>query len=174
MEAARVATGPARPDGIDELLLPYVPANVRPGGNVKVEAVTNDLYNVSERLRELSPRLAINITTVEGEDGSALERAYTIVEETETGPQVVFRCNVLDGRVVEHVRYLLKVPVAQRYQEAEKLADKLEEERKETEMDTLVEKLGLPMARELLACGFVDGRYSHTDAGRSRRGFGRG
>lgn len=165
--AAKPATGPALPSGIDELLIPGVPANVRPGGRFKVTEVTNDLYNIAERIKEISPRLFINIT----EDQGTGSKAYTIVEETPTGSQVVFRCNVLDARVLEHVQYLIKVPFAQRFAEAERRAEKYEAEAQEDEMSDLVERIGLPMLRDLKQCGFL-GAYEAGST--SRRRFGAG
>lgn len=165
---ARVNTGPAKPPGIDELLLPGVPANVRPGGRIKVEAVTNDMFNIAERLAEINPRLAVNIT----ENQVTGEKAYTIVEEVPGyGPQVVFRCNVLDARVLEHVRYLLNVPFEKRFAEAEKIADKHEADSHEHELDELTERIGLPMVRDLMECGFIDNRggFQHLP-----KKFGRG
>lgn len=149
---ARPNSGTPAPAGINELILPGVPANIRPGGQIRVTEVTNDVYHIAERLKELNPRLAVNLTQDSGNGATA----FTIVEETPTGTQVVFRCNQLDQRVVEYVAYLLKVPFAQRFAEAEKAQEKFEAEEHESELDSLVERIGLPMVRDLLECGFID------------------
>lgn len=167
---ARPATGPARPHGVDELILPGVsPSNVHgPGGRFRTEGVTNDLYNIAERLKELNPRLFINIL----EDRAQGTVAYVIMERTSRGTEeVVFKCKTLDPRVLEHVRYLMNVPFEKRFAEAEKEIDKYEADEHERELDDLVERIGLPMLRDLRELGFL-GEYEHTDAGRSRRRHG--
>lgn len=177
MDFAKPKTGPAQPDGINELILPYVPANVRPDGRYKATEITSDVYHVAEQLSELNPRLVVNCTT----DTATGQYAFTIVEQnvpTPTGPvdQVVFRCNALDSRVVEHVRYLLHVPFDKRFAEAERIAAKHEADSAENESEMLVEKIGLPMLRDLRECGFL-GEYGAgpgSDLRRSRRKFGRG
>lgn len=172
-EFARPKTGPARPDGIDELILPYVPANVNTG-QIRNARITSDVYRIAERLQEIdSPYpLAINLTQDLGKGATA----YTIVELPPGGERVVFRCNKLDARVIEHVQYLIKVPLKDRFAEAEKIMDKWEAERREAEQDDLVERIGLPMLRDLRECGFL-GEYGHgpgADLARSRKSFGRG
>lgn len=153
MSAARVATGPQRPEGLDELLLPFVPSNVHVEGRWRNAEVTSDVYNIAERLKELSPRLRINLT----QDTATGQWAYSIVEDTATGWQMVFRCKKLDARVIEHVQYLMRVPFEQRYAEAEKIVERDAADAKAQEHEELYETLGGPMLRELERCGFLDG-----------------
>jgi hypothetical protein len=150
---ARVDSGPATPDGLGELIMPFVPANVNVEGRWRNAEVTSDVYNIADRLKELNDRLRINIT----EDTATGQWAYSIVEDTPEGWQLVFRCRRLDARVVEHVRYLLKVPFAKRFDEAEKIVAKDAENAHNEELDALTENLGLPMIRDLERCGFLDG-----------------
>jgi hypothetical protein len=170
-EPAQAASGPAIPEGMKDLHLPLHPNNIRTGGRFQVEAVSGDMFSISERLRELNPRLFINI--IEDRAPKALRPVtYVIMEQTSRGTEeVVFKCFTLDARVIEHVRYLMSVPFEHRFAEAEKELDKYQAEEQENEMDELVEHLGLPMLRELKANGFL-GAYSAGST--SRRAFGRG
>lgn len=150
---ARPQTGPALPTGIDELILPgSAPRNLRTHGAYRVEGITSDLYHVAERLRELNERLLIHLVV----DKATGDHFYTIVEVVDGVEQTVFKCRDLDARVVEHVRYLLNVPMNKRFAEAERLTEKYEADQREADSDDLAERIGLPMARELAACGFLD------------------
>jgi hypothetical protein len=177
-DAARPKTGPAQYEGLGELILPFVPANVN-SDRMRTQRVTSDVYHVCDRLQALNSRLRVNIT----EYTETGQKAFTVVETNvpvfidgkwEHEDQVVFRTTKLDARVVEHVRYLLQVPAAQRYEEAEKLATKHEEDEHERMMDDLVERVGLPMMRDLRECGFLGAYSKGGDASRGRRSFGRG
>lgn len=177
---ARPATGPAEYEGYGELILPFVPANIN-SDRMRTQRVTSDVFNVCDQLLALNPRLRVNAT----EQIDTGQKAFTIVETNvpviKEGKhvledQVVFRTTRLDARVVEHVRYLLHVPAEKRFAEADKLSEKMEQDAHEAEMDDLVERVGLPMLRDLRECGFL-GEYGHgpgTDLARSRRSFGRG
>lgn len=171
MDFARPKSGPATPAGLDSLLLPNIPANVHTG-RFKTSHVDSDVYHVAEQLKELNESLAIEVT----EDTATGNKAFTITEHTPRGIEVVFRCTVLDARVVEHVRYLLHVPFQKRFAEAEKRSDQIERENEELSMNKLIEELGLPMMRELRDLGFL-GEYGHgpgSDANRRRRRAGAG
>lgn len=170
--AARPKTGPMMPPGLDELHLPINPSNIKVGGRFHVEAVTGDLYNISERLRELNPRLFINV--MEDRHPNALHPiTYVIMEQTSRGTEeVVFKCHYLDARVLEHVRYLMHVPFEKRYAEAEKELDKYEAEQHQTQLDELTEDVGLELRHELRRLGFTDGTYHAGST--SRKAFGRG
>jgi hypothetical protein len=129
------------------------------------------MYNIAERLKELNPNLFISILE-DREPGAAHPITYVVMERTRNGTEeVVFRCFTLDARVLEHVRYLMRVPFAHRIAEAEKELDKYEADHHEHELDELVETLGLPMMRELAATGFL-GNYSAGST--TRKAFGRG
>lgn len=180
MNAARPKEGPAQYEGIGELILPFVPANVN-SDRMRTQRVTSDVFNVADRLMAMNPRLRVNVT----EYVETGQKAFTIVEanvpvfrgkEWVKEDQVVFRTTSLDARVVEHVRYLLQVPAEKRFAEAEKLSEKFEADEAERQSDDLVERVGLPMLRDLRECGFL-GEYGHgagQDANRRRKAFGRG
>lgn len=177
---ARPRTGPAQYEGIGELILPFVPANVN-SDRMRTQRVTGDVFNVADRLMALNSRLRVNVT----EYVDTGQKAFTIVEsgvpvfrnrEWVKEDQVVFRTTKLDARVVEHVRYLLNVPAEKRFAEAERLSEEFEQDEHEKQMEDLVERVGLPMLRDLRECGFL-GEYGHgsgQDANRSRKAFGRG
>jgi hypothetical protein len=160
------------PPGIDELHIPVNPSNIKTGGRFHVEAVSGDMYDIANRLAELNPRLFISI--LEDRAPDALHPVvYVIMEQTNRGTEeVVFKCYQLDARVLEHVSYLMKVPFAQRFAEAEKELDKYEAEQHETQLDELTEDVGLAMRHELRRLGFTDGRYHAGST--SRKAFGRG
>lgn len=164
--AARPNKGIVRPEGMDTLFLPLNPANLRSNARLNVQAVDSDVYNVCERLRELNDRLYVNTI----DDDHDKSRTFVIMEETPTGSQVVFRTRKLDARVVEHVRYLLHVPFAERFAAAERLMDKWEAEDKENELDKMAEEMGLEMQYDLKRLGFTDGTY--YPGSHARRRFG--
>lgn len=169
---AQAALGPAIPEGMKDLHLPIHPNNIRTGGRFQVEAVSGDMFSISERLRELNPRLYISVIE-DRMEGATHPVTYVIMEQTNKGTEeVVFKCFALDARVIEHVRYLMKVPFAQRFAEAEKELDKYEADEKVNEMDRLVEDLGLPMLRELKQTGFLRGGYEAGSTSRKRFGAG--
>lgn len=166
--AAQAKLAIPRPPGMDEFIMPMVPANIQSNGRYRVNEVTADVYNIAQRLKDLNPRLRINAIT----DARNGETAFTIIEDDGDELHVVFRCRRLDARVVEYVRYLLNVPFAKRFAEAEKLQAKWEEEAHEDELDELTERFGLEMQHDLKKNGFVDGTYWAGPT--SRRSFGRG
>jgi hypothetical protein len=170
--AARPKHAPLKPAGMDELHVPINPSNIKTGGRFHVEGVTGDMYNIAEQLRELNPSLFINIIE-DRAPNAQFPITYVIMERTSRGSEeVVFKCHALDGRVLEHVRYLLRVPFEHRFAEAEKELDKYEADEAELHLDELTEDVGLPMLHELKRLGFTDGTYRAGST--SRKAFGRG
>jgi hypothetical protein len=75
------------------------------------------------------------------------------------------RVEALDGRLIEHLQFLLHVPFEQRFAEAERRADKIEADAKEKNLDELYERMGRPMWTELERCGFIDRNRSYAKRG---------
>lgn len=116
--------------------------------------VESDMFDICGRIAEISPRLRIWVH----EDGR--EKPFVILERIpETGKEeMVFRTDVLDGRVLEEIRYIQAVPYAKRYAIMEAREDAAKKKQEQDGLDGLVERIGLPMRRELERCGFIGSR----------------
>jgi hypothetical protein len=132
------------------------PANVQGKFGSWVEA---DVFHISERIREVGENLRIQLLDppqmVNGQ-----ERRFAIVELTaaDGSHELVYRAPALDGRVIEHVEYLLQVPFNKRFAEAERLADKQNKEDEENRIDQMVEEFGHEFQGQLWRNGFIQSR----------------
>ena len=144
-----------------DLIVPATPANFRRYGNTPI---TSDVYHICERLREIDPSLYVYPL-----DPPVGDKHFSIVEKCRDGVErLVFRAPALDGRIIEHVEYLLHVPFERRFKEAEALADKLDAEAREQEMNEFVEAQAGPMWTELERCGFIQRGVSYPKRGIKR------
>lgn len=127
--------------------------------------VDGDVYNISERIAEIDPSLYIDPLDPPVTIGDKTWN-FAITELCADGVErLVFRTEQLDARILEHVRYLLHVPFAVRFAEAEAREAKLDAERKENELNELAENVGLPMLRDLERTGFTQRRTSYAKRG---------
>lgn len=124
--------------------------------------VESDMFDICGRIAEISPRLRIFVH----EDGR--EKPFVVYERIpETGKdEFVFRTDVLDGRVLEEIRYIQSVPFAKRYAIMEAREDAAKKKQEQDGLDSLVETMGLPMRRELERCGFIQGHSSYAKRSR--------
>jgi hypothetical protein len=137
------------------LALPTRPANLRGRFGDLVES---DVFHICERLHELDKSLNVHVIDPPIAFGEKVYR-FAVTEQCADGVErLVFRVEELDARIIEHVRYLLRVPFEHRFNEAEKLADKLTAEAKEHELDKLYDTMGAPMLRQLEHDGFITHR----------------
>lgn len=135
--------------------------------------VTADMFHISQRIQEVSPRLFIQEldppTVWKDQTWN-----YVIVEVPEGmhTEQWVYGAAALDARVIEHVEYLLNVPFAKRFEEAEKLEAKREAEDIDNQLEEALENWGWDFRKQLEHDGFINGRgKSYAKSGVRPRGF---
>lgn len=119
--------------------------------------VTADMFHISQRIREIEDgdRLFIQHLDPPAKVGEHLWN-FVIVEVDEGGAQHwVTGVRELDSRVIEHVQMLLRVPFAQRFEEAEKLEAKREQEHIDQQLDQALESWGWDFRRQLAHDGFI-------------------
>lgn len=134
-----------------DLLLPQ-PDNVR--GKFG-SYVTNDMYDIAKRIKEVDPSLCIQLLDPPVTFGADVYN-FAIVELCKDGEErLVYRTAELDGRVPEYLQYLLKVPFAKRFAEAERIEQKHKDDAHEESLDKLYEEMGGPMEIQLERCGFT-------------------
>lgn len=126
--------------------------------------VTADMFHISQRLQEIEQghRLFIQHLDppVELEPGKVWN--FVIVEVDDNGTEWwVTPVRELDARVIEHVQYLLKVPYSKRFEEAEKLIAKREQDEMDRQLDEALENWGWDFRKQLAHDGFI------THTGRS-------
>lgn len=132
------------------------PSNLSLSPEVRTALVESDLYDICERIKELSPDLKI-IHLMDGENQS-----FVIMETGKDGKEYyVMKASVLDARIIERLRYLLHVPFADRIKELEAANQAYEEARHEQELDSLYDRVGRPMWTELEKTGFIDRPVSY-------------
>src|SRR5437868_5076558 len=99
------------------LVLPnrIAPSNLHLRDSVTTTFVDGDLYHIADRIKELSEDLYI----VQLEEGG--QYGYAIMEHCRDGvDRLVFRTPALDGRVVDKLKYLMSVPLKERFAIAER------------------------------------------------------
>jgi hypothetical protein len=144
---------------VSDLLIQHVPKNFR--SDWGTTEVTGDLYNICNRMAELSPNLLMRDRAGYGwpEDGG---KRYICSEICVDGiERWVWGFQELDARVIEKLEYMLHVPFEIRFAEAERLEAQIEEARKQAELDRLVETVGLPMLPDLERTGFIQRPVSY-------------
>lgn len=129
--------------------------------------VNHDVYHIAERLQEIDPHLVVSAH--EPKSFGDFTWNFTISELTPGGERLVMRVKDLDGRVVERIEYLLRVPWEQRYAEMECEEAKWEEEQHQKELDELYENVGGNMRHQLYRCGFADAPTSYRPMNRTAR-----
>jgi hypothetical protein len=131
---------------------PFVPSNLILPPELRGLSVEGDVYNICERIKEISPALFIQGFTNP-------EYPYVIVEKCIDGiERVVLKAKELDGRVIAHLQKLMAKPLSERVREIEINERKLEAEQKEAQLDELYERLGRPMWTQLEHDGFIESR----------------
>lgn len=122
--------------------------------------VTHDVFHIAERLQEISPNLFIQALPETQQFGEHMWN-FAIIEwvPRATPPeQLVYRTEALDGRIIEHVEYLRRVPLSVRLREMERIEEKRKEEDQQRELDELYDRMGRAMWYQLEHDGFNEGR----------------
>ena len=141
-------------------LLLHKPTNLVLGDTMKATYVDGDMFNICERIKEISPDLYIVL--LEKDD----KFAYAVMEHCVDGVErLVFKVKELDARVCDKLRYLLAMPLAERVAEIEKQEYRLEADRREQEQEELYERFGRPMWTELERTGFIRRGVSYPKRG---------
>lgn len=131
-----------------------MPSNMIVPPELRGVQVEGDVYNICERIREVSERLTV-VPLVNDPNG----HNYCIAERCEDGVErTIVKVYELDQRVVTHLLKLMAKPLSERLAELERTERRLEEQEKENQLDDLYERLGRPMWTELERCGFIEQR----------------
>jgi hypothetical protein len=141
-----------RPIMATDLMLPagLAPSNLHLRSSVTARLVENDVFDIAKRASAIDPRL--HIWELSEDD----EHAYVVMEHGEDGVErLIFRVSELDARVLERLRYIMAVPLSERFAALEKDELRHAEQRKQDELDELYENLGGQMRHDLARCGFT-------------------
>lgn len=144
-----------------DLHLPFKPSNLEvPYGYSDVH-VDGDLYNICERVKEISPDLFI----IPLPEGSGPWR-FSIGERCKDGVErLVFHTRELDGRVVDELRRIMAMPLNERLRKLEQEEHQFDADERERQLDELYETVGRPMWTELEKCGFIQRGVSYPKSG---------
>lgn len=146
---------------MSDLLLPSgtIPSNLHLAEGTRTKLVTNDLFHIADRIREISDKLFILELQKETAEGDKFGLA--IMEHTTNhGDMLVFRVPIqeLDSRVLDRLKYIFTVPLHVRLAILDKERDKWEAEQHENEMEKLWDQMGAPMQWQLEHDGFIEYR----------------
>jgi hypothetical protein len=165
---------------MSDLLLPdgLRPTNLHLLPGTKVRYVSNDVFNIAGRLREISPRLYILELERNSSEGSMF--GYSIMEQCHDGvDRLVFRVSkgqLTQRHVLDRIGYLMSKDLHTRIAILDAEREKWESESHEDEMEKLYDQMGGPMWTELEKTGFIQRPVSYpktnATARRHRRHIG--
>jgi hypothetical protein len=136
------------------LALPITPTNLVLPTELKNVPVEGDLYNICERIKEVSPSLRI-VPLI----GHPQGYRYIIMELCEDHVERgVCKVHELDERLITHLRKLMGMPLSERVAQIERDEMKFEADQKEQELEELYENMGRQMWIDLEKCGFIQNR----------------
>lgn len=136
----------ALPDG-------YAPSNLHLRSSVKIRYIEGDVFDICQRLAEVSPALFV----VELTEGDRAQ--WAIMEQCRDGvSRLVKKYDELDARMIADVQRMLRIPLEHRAAAIEAEIDAANEKRREDNLEMLYETLGLPMLRMLERCHFIEQR----------------
>lgn len=137
------------------------PTNLHLPPEAEAIPVDSDLYEICERIKEISRDLYILLTIYP--DGG---QTYVIMEKCKDGvDRLCYRVKELDGRVLDKLRWMLHMPLDERLAKLEAEEYKIEEERIDQEHEELYERVGGPMWHDLEKCGFIQRPVSYPKRG---------
>lgn len=145
----------------------HCPTNLSLPPGTGIAYVDADMYDICERVKEISPDIKI---VAYDNDGS--KYTHGICEDTPSKLALIFKVGpacpdtpVLDGRVISKLRRLLAVPLDERLKLIEKEEAKYEADCKENELEELYETMGRPMWTQLEHDGFITRPVSYPKVG---------
>jgi hypothetical protein len=123
----------------------------------KVRFVSSDMYQIADRIREISDRLYLVELQRESSEGSKF--GYALMERCQDGvDRLVMRvaADALDARVLDRLRYMMALDLHERIAICDRDREKWEREQQEHAAEELFERLGAPMHRQLAHDGFIE------------------
>jgi hypothetical protein len=122
----------------------------------KVRFVSSDMYQIAERIKEISPNLYLVELQRDSEEGSKF--GYALMEHQPTMDYLVMRvaADGLDGRVLERLRYMMALTLHERIALCDKEREAWEKQQQENAFEELYDRLGGPMHRQLAHDGFIE------------------
>lgn len=135
-------------------VLTPTPHNIRAKrGKPLPRFVENDVYKVSERIKEIDPRLFIMLF-------EETPKPWVVYEDTPSGPQVVQRYSELTPAILEDLRYMAAVPFTER---VKKLSDEIDRENEALDKmdEEKFERFAYDFRKEMIKANMVDG-VDHT------------
>lgn len=149
-----------------ELIVPFRPSNLEVPPEMRNAYVEGDLFNICERVAEVSPHLGI-IPLPEARH----PWKYAIVEHCRDGVErLVFEVRELDGRVIQELHRIMAKPLSERVKDVEAMEHQWEAEEVERELEDMYERFGRDMWSQLEHDGFVQRGVSYPKAGVATRG----
>jgi hypothetical protein len=154
----------------------YVPAGLNTSNlhlnpeHTRASVVTSDMYNICDRLREISPRLYLLELTQQTAEGEKF--GYALMEHCIDGvDRLVFRVtrDGLDGRVLAKVRYAMGLDLHERIAYCDRERDAEEAHQREAAAEELYERMGGPMWTEMERTGFIQRPVSYAKGGATHR-----
>lgn len=128
---------------------PFVPSNLILPPELRGLSVEGDMYNLCERIKDISPNLYINGFVNP-------EFPWIVVERCVDGKdRVVCKVKELDARLLDYLRKLMAEPLSERIRLIEKNEYELEKQLLEDQKDELYERIGRPMWTQLEHDGFI-------------------
>lgn len=161
---------------MSDLLLPdgLRPTNLHLTPDHKVRYVSNDMFHIADRIREISPRLYILELEKNSAEGSKFGLA--IMEQCRDGiDRLIFRVKRgnLDSRVLDRLRMLMAQDLHARLAILDAERERWEAEESRDALDNLYENMGGPMWVELENTGFIQRPVSYPKMNRTARRHGR-
>ena len=149
-----------------QLILPTGPSNLFFDEGVQTLSVDSDMYNICERIREVSDRLKI----IFQKQGDLWQ--YVIMEHCEdgierlvmkVGPQ--HEIKELDGRVIQKLQRMQRLDFKTRIRQWELKVERERKAREAEEEERRYDEIGAPMLHLLYKTGFADSPVSYPKAG---------
>lgn len=151
-----------------DLILPRgaFPSNLHLSAKVKYAEVESDMFDICDRIAEVSPYLYI----IDLEDDDA--HSYAIMEDGLDGTQyLVFKVRELDARILPDLRRLAALSLQERIEAADKENYEWELSEKERKWEEFYEESGRGFYRDLEQAGFLERPTSYPKRGvKPRRG----
>jgi hypothetical protein len=126
------------------------PSNLRLPESAQAVIVESDMYNICNRVKDISPSLFIVLLT------DNTKYAYAIMESCKDGvDRLVYKVKDLDARVLDRLAYMMKFPLNERMKQLEKDEHRMAKSLHEDSMEELYERMGEPMKWQLVKDGFA-------------------
>lgn len=155
-----------------QLVFERVPENFR--SKLGRDVVTGDVFNIAARIADLSEdaygsrdHLLLTDRVADGwpDDGGFRYVISELCVDGELRWVMGIQHGELDERVMTKLREMLTVPAEKRFSALEAEEARRTAQREIDELDKMTEEIGLPMLRDLEACGFIQRPPSYSKRG---------